>query len=230
MNLSLSPGLAESLKAQTRPLHTELERSAMMASLLRGQMGRQPYCALLRNLHAVYAVLEPALVQHAGHPGVAALFFPSMFRAPALAQDLAELHGPGWQQEIALQPAAHGYGEHLRGLAAERPQLLVAHAYVRYLGDLSGGQVLRRIVAASLQLADGRGTSFYDFGSPADVAALASAFRAGLGRVAQDATEVAAIVAEATLSFHMHRQLFDELDTASRGAQAARPAHLTAAS
>jgi heme oxygenase (biliverdin-producing, ferredoxin) len=203
--------LAECLKAQTRALHTELERSALMGSLLRGEMKRAPYCALLRNLHAVYAALEPALERHAEHPGVAPVFFAPLFRSQALADDLAVLHGPGWQREIDTLPAARHYVLHLRRLAADRPELLVAHAYVRYLGDLSGGQLLRRIVASSLGLADGRGTSFYDFGSRADVVVHVQAFRAGLGRVADDAAAVAAIVAEATLSFQLHQQLFRAL-------------------
>ena len=217
----MTPGLAESLKTQTRPLHTQLERSAMMRSLLRGEMRQAPYCALLRSLHVVYAALEPALEQHAAHPAVAPLYFPALFRSQALAQDLGELHGPDWAQQITVQPAAHRYAAHVGALSVDRPHLLVAHAYVRYLGDLSGGQMLRRIVAGSLALAEGRGTGFYDFGSPADVAALAAAFRAGLGRVTQDAAEVSAIVAEATLAFRLHQHLFDELDDASRGADMA---------
>lgn len=44
------------------------------------------------------------------------------------------------------------------------PSLLLAHSYVRYLGDLSGGQVIRRRVTKAYGLDEnGRGTQFYDF-------------------------------------------------------------------
>ncbi len=203
--------LAESLKAHTKALHTELERGPLMHSLLRGQMPLAPYCALLRNLHAVYAELEPALDQHAAHPSVAPLHLPRLFRCGPLADDLAELHGASWQQEIAMAAAARRYASHLREIAADRPALLVAHAYVRYLGDLSGGQMLRRIVAGGLALPDGRGTRFYDFGDASEVAAQVRAFRAGLAQLDHDDEQVAAIVAEAVLAFRLHQALFDEL-------------------
>ena len=209
--------LPESLKLQTRALHTELERSATMHALLRGQMAPAAYCELLRNLHTVYSALEPALQQHAARPAVAAVYFPDLFRCRALADDLNVLHGPDWPVAIAPRPSAMRFAEHLAALRAARPDLLVAHAYVRYLGDLSGGQVLRRIVAATLGRDDGLGTSFYDFGSPVDVATRVRAYREGLARVTDDAALVADIVAEAVFSFQLHQRLFDELATAAGG-------------
>jgi heme oxygenase len=45
------------------------------------------------------------------------------------------------------------------------PSLLLAHAYVRYLGDLNGGQVIRRRVAKAyaIDVEDGSGVKFYEF-------------------------------------------------------------------
>ncbi len=219
--LSEPLNLAESLKAETKHLHTALERGPLMHSLLRGQMARTPYCALLRNLHAVYDALEPALRRHATHPAVAAVHSPALFRSQSLADDLTELHGAAWQHEIALAPAGSRYVRHLQELAAARPALLVAHAYVRYLGDLSGGQMLRRIVAGALALADGRGTRFYDFGAPAEVTAHVQAFRAGLAQLGHDAEQATAIVAEAVLAFRLHQELFDELAGGAAGSSGA---------
>jgi heme oxygenase len=45
------------------------------------------------------------------------------------------------------------------------PSCLLAHAYVRYLGDMSGGQFIRRRIgkAYDLDLDRGDGIRFYDF-------------------------------------------------------------------
>jgi heme oxygenase (biliverdin-producing, ferredoxin) len=204
--------LAARLRAATKDLHHAVERAGMMPSLLRGRLPRADYLLLLRSLHAIYQALEAGLERHAVHPGLQPLWQPALARGPALAQDLEALHGPGWALALAVQPAACDYAAHLQRLAASRPALLAAHAYVRYLGDLSGGQVLARIVSQSLQLPAGQGVAFYDFGPAERVAALGQALRQGLDRIAGDEAEAAAVVDEACSAFGRHRELFEQLD------------------
>ncbi|KAJ9091748.1 hypothetical protein QFC19_008958 [Naganishia cerealis] len=69
-------------------------------------------------------------------------------------------------------PALTQFTTHLHHISATRPALLLAHAYVRYLGDLSGGQIvrgkIRRVYALPSSTTTGpssstRGTRFYEF-------------------------------------------------------------------
>lgn len=211
MERRLTAPLAERLKTETRALHTAAERSVFMGALLRGQMARAAYGALLRNLHALYAVLEPALQRHAGHPAIAPVYLPSLWRARALEHDLLALHGPRWADELPLQPAATDYVARLREIDGSQPELLLAHAYVRYLGDLSGGQMLSGIVARSFHR---DAVAFYDFGDALATKDLTQAFRAGLAVVPVDHRQADALVNEARLSFGLHQRLFDELAAA----------------
>lgn len=204
--------LAERLRTATRELHRAVERAGLMPALLRGQLPRAGYLALLRNLHALYEALEAGLDGHAAHPQLAPLRLPGLARAGALAADLDVLHGPGWAQALPLCAAAGAYAERLRTLGERQPALLAAHAYVRYLGDLNGGQVLARLVGQGLRLAPGQGVAFYDFGPADQVAARARAFRAGLDRIAPDEAAADAIVEEACAAFVRHRELFEQLE------------------
>ena len=219
------PSLPARLRSETQALHTAAERSRFMGALLRGRVARPAYCAMLRNLHAIYAVLEPALTRHAQHPALAPVLaqdgMAALWRSAALGADLQQLHGTAWADAISLQAATQRYLQRLHLLDATRPELLLAHAYVRYLGDLSGGQALSRIVASSPILNVGScasaanatpaATAFYDFGDAAQTQALIQAFRAGLGAVVVDAATADALVAEARLAFELHCALFDEL-------------------
>lgn len=207
-----APGdLPTRLREATWALHTEVERSALMRQLLRGALPRPAYCALLRNLHAIYAALEAGFARHAAHPQLAALPVAALARTAALAQDLAALHGPGWAHALPVAPAACAYAQHLQRLADTAPARLAAHAYVRYLGDLNGGQALASVVGRALALAPGEGVAFYDFGDRDAVAAAIVALRDGLARCAPDAVTAQAIVDEAVDGFRRHGQLFDEL-------------------
>ena len=199
--------LADRLRRDTRALHQQAERSGAMAALLRGTLERARYTLLLRNLHAIYTALEAAFdVQPA-----------ALRRADALAQDLDALHGAQWRTQLPLAAATQAYAQRLQ---CTPPPPLLAHAYVRYLGDLHGGQVLQRRVAATLGVV---ATRFYDFGDSARVQALITQLRSALAALPATGAAADAIVAEACWSFAQHIRLFEELQPAAqetRGTQA----------
>ena len=207
-----SLGLRARLKHGTRDLHRQSQRSGIMQTLLLGRIERGPYCALLRNLHEIYAGLEAALETHFDHPWLAPILFRALFRLGHVESDLRYLHGSGWAQEIALAPAAVRYRDRVAELAAANPGLLVAHAYVRYLSDLSDGQVVYQLVAERLELGEA-GTHFYHFGAAEDIDVLVAQFRAGLDAIPADPEEVAAIVEEAQRAWRMHIELYEQLAT-----------------
>jgi heme oxygenase len=191
--------LADRLRSATRALHQQAERSGVMAALLRGRLGVAPYTLLLRNLHAIYAALEAVFdVQPA-----------ALRRADALAHDLDALHGPHWRAQLPLAAATQAYVQRLQRTP---PPPLLAHAYVRYLGDLHGGQVLQRRVSTALGVA---ATRFYDFGDAARVQALIAQLRTLLAAQPAAGAAADAIVDEACWSFAQHIRLFEELQPAA---------------
>ncbi len=216
----MSASLAERLRNETRDLHTEVERSILMRALLSGELSLAAYCMLLRNLHAIYLALEAALVRHAADAALAAVCIPALFRSAALARDLTDLYGATWARTVVLQDATRLYVARLRQLQETDPALLVAHAYVRYLGDLSGGQLLKRIVVKNLQMPTGSGTAFYDFGDADATQVLIHEFRAGLEDIPAHEARIDAIVAEAKRAFELHRTLFQQLALAGGLAEA----------
>lgn len=214
---ALAPAVAslpERLRLATRALHQATERSGAMAALLAGRLPREGYVALLRSLHALYAALEAALPTGgpSPHPALDALcrVLPAG-RAAALADDLNALHGPTWPTAWAPMPAALAYAQRLQSQADAASPRLAAHAYVRYLGDLHGGQVLQRLVRRHYGFEGEAGTRFFDFGPEPQVLALRQALRDALDRLPLQADEAEAVVDEACWAFRQHQQLFEEL-------------------
>jgi heme oxygenase len=203
----LTSALPERLRLETRDLHAAAERSGVMGALLQGRLPLVSYRALLVNLHTIYAALERALEAHRHDPQAGPLRMPPLYRSAALASDLNSLRPPAQTREAPVEEAAASYAQRLAGGA---PATLVAHAYVRYLGDLHGGQVLKRLVARAYGLAD-HGLRFYDFGSDEQVAALRQAFRAALAAVPVTPAQADACVAEARWAFVQHQRLFEQL-------------------
>lgn len=228
IDTATAPGLAARLRAATQDLHHAAERSGLMVALLQGRLARPAYLALLHNLRALYNALEQGL---ALHPQPADLPWPALRRSEALDRDVQVLGStpglaipPAETVPAELAPATRRYVQRLQALglpgAAGAParRLLLAHAYVRYLGDLHGGQLLRRRAAQSLGLAAepgattaGIGLDFYDFGPPERVAVLIRQVRAALDAVPLQPGEAEALVAEARLAFELHVALFRQL-------------------
>lgn len=205
--------LSARLKDATHASHRMAEQAGIMPALIGGRIDRRTYCALLRNLHALYEALERGLDAHAGAPAVAPIRIPALYRTKALADDLDALCGRRWR-DLPLAATMQAYVSRLREIAQAQPGLLAAHAYVRYLGDLSGGQILRGAVGRALGGSDGAGTAFYEVGSAGEVATLVRALRAGLDDLPLSEEDAAAIVAEAQDAFARHARLFEELAAA----------------
>jgi heme oxygenase len=205
---TIAAPLSVRLAQATRASHRAAERAGFMPSLLRGEIATSTYVLLLRNLHALYAALERALETRAAARTLAPMRTRAFFRADTLALDLGHL-APRWS-ELPVTLAMQAYVARIEAVTRTQPGLLAAHAYVRYMGDLSGGQVLRDIVRRALALVDGRGTAFYDFGEESPDA-LKAEFRRGLDALVLPDDEMDAIVAEAGDAFARHVALFEEL-------------------
>src|SRR5262245_32367185 len=122
-----------------------------MRRLLTKSLDQGTYVAPLRNLLPVYTTPDEEVVRHQGGAVVGPCHHPGLSRVTALEADLEHLSGSDWRS-IPVLPEATAYVGLIREASNQDPALLVAHAYVRYLGDLSGGQILKRIVAESYGL------------------------------------------------------------------------------
>lgn len=173
-----------------------------MAALLAGHLPLARYAALLHDLHLLYSALETALDHNRGQAWLGGFDLAPLRRAPALQQDL---------QTLPAQPAtspARAYAQRLHALGRAHDPALLAHVYTRYLGDLHGGQILKRLAAR--QYGD-IGLRFYDFGPEARVQQLRHALRQTLAHAPLQAGDAERIVEEARWSFHQHCALFDAL-------------------
>lgn len=203
-----APGLplADRLKTATAELHRRAERSALMHALLAGRLPRESYLALMRNLLALYGELEAQLLAWPASP------FRVLDRRAAIESDLAQLDpASGGRPPARLASAMAEYLDRLRAHADGAPHRLAAHAYVRYLGDLHGGQVLRACVRRLFALQDDRGVGFYSFGDEAATAELRADFRRRLASLSLSGPQADEVVAEARWAYEAHARLFDEL-------------------
>jgi heme oxygenase (biliverdin-producing, ferredoxin) len=202
------------LREATHALHVEAERSGVIGQLLRGGSTREAYALLLRNLSPAYRAMEDGLVRHANSPALRPMARPELFRTAAIESDVERLAGAGWRESLPLLPAGERYVERVSAAAANGSGRLVAHAYLRYLGDLSGGQIIKRLLAKSLGLgADALG--FYDFPAIADLSAFKSEYRKAIDDSVVEGANPVDVVDEAIVGFRLTIELSESVARAS---------------
>lgn len=143
---SMPQDLSEALKEATKEVHIQAENAEFMKNFQKGQVSREGFKLVMASLYHIYTALEEEIERNKQNPVYAPLYFPEeLHRRAALEQDMAFWYGPHWQEIIPCTPATQHYVKRLHEVGRTHPELLVAHAYTRYLGDLSGGQVLKKI-------------------------------------------------------------------------------------
>ena len=143
---------AKELKVGTKKSHTAAENTAFVKSFLRGVVSPDNYKCLVSDLYFVYKALEEEVYGLRTHPIVGSLYFPELERLIALEKDLQYFYGLDWRTKIEPSQACKQYVNRIREVAEDEPELLVGHHYTRYLGDLSGGQILKNIAKKAMNL------------------------------------------------------------------------------
>jgi heme oxygenase len=173
-----------SLKELTKDLHTEAEKQPFVKELFSGKIDPKLYATYLLNQHAMYELLEVCSMQHGLLNDMQ-----DIRRGPHIFSDFLELW-PDADTRPNLLPATQKYIDHIMSIKDD-PKKLLAHLYVRHMGDLAGGQMIAKKVP-------GEG-KFYKF---ENVESLKTAIRAKLDD---------SLVDEARVCFQFSIDFFKEL-------------------
>lgn len=208
----MSSNLASKLREGTKKAHTAAENVGFVKCFLRGVVEKNSYRKLVANLYFVYSAMEEEMERQRQHPILSKIYFQELNRKRSLEQDLQFYYGSNWREQIAPSPAAQEYVQRIREISANDPELLIAHSYTRYLGDLSGGQILKGIAQRGMNLYDGQGTAFYEFKDIPNEKQFKATYRQAMDELPVDEAKAEQIVDEANAAFGYNMKLFQELE------------------
>ncbi|MFG2670340.1 heme oxygenase (biliverdin-producing) [Streptomyces sp. NPDC048445] len=200
------------IRTASHEQHIEAETSTFMSDLLGGRLGVDAYTRYTEQLWFVYRAMEDgagALREDA----VAGPFIqPELMRTAELERDLAHLRGADWREGLEPLPATAAYAERVAECARSWPAGYIAHHYTRYLGDLSGGQIIRDKAERTWGFErKGDGVRFYVFEGISNPASFKRGYRELLDAVDADDLEKQRIVDECKRAFALNTAVFREL-------------------
>ena len=194
------------LHARIGAAHRQAEGMVFSKALLAGQASPLQIAALMRALQPGYALIESAGPAIARQLGCEAFPWSGLGRSSKLRRDVNNL------QELPATPTTAGttaWLEQLQELAAHHPHRFMAHVYVRYGGDLSGGQQLGEQANAILAQAHLPGVSFWQFDQP--TSALKEALHEAFEQLELTPEQEQELLDEAEAGFCATQRLLAEL-------------------
>ena len=208
MSSTSSSSLSKLLREGSREAHDLAEKNPLMLGLIRGEFQGLTYAGLLRYLQPVYSSLEASLYIHRRNPLFAKLKLSALLRSASLKEDLSYFENRlGKNIQLEAGASCFEYAARLEEHSRKAPELLVAHVYTRYLGDLSGGQMIARSVRKALALEGDAGTRFYVFDEISHTGIFKREFREWMDSIEMSEKMKAAVCDETKEAFRLNDQL-----------------------
>ena len=198
------------LRERTRTGHSSSEGADFMGDLMSGKGTRDDYVSLVAQHYFIYEAIERSAEQMKNDPVAAPFISSKLTRLPAIEEDLRFLIGDDWLERIEPLATTRAYVARINEVGATWAGGFVAHHYTRYLGDLSGGQIIRTLMQRQFGF-DTNGVGFYLFGDIAKPREFKDVYRAQLDAVPWDDVERDRVIDEVMLAYRFNTELFVDL-------------------
>jgi heme oxygenase len=202
--------LSSLLREGTAEVHKNIEKSSFLKDLFKGKVSKEVYLRYLESFFYLYNELEYSVNLKLSDENIQKLYFPDLHRTKALYLDLIYFGGasfnPGPPSEKTIR-----YIDHIKKITEKETYKIISHLYVRYLGDLSGGQILGGMIRKIFSLEKGFGDSFYSF-PIGDVDHFKNTYRAQLDSLDLEDFQKMELLEEAKLAFSYNGMMLSELD------------------
>lgn len=151
----------KTIQGDTKRLHGMAENTGFIKRLVDGNATIKTYGEYIYNLYFVYKAIEDNLQKHTDDKILKEFITPEVFRADSLLKDSKFLLGDEIDS-IQMCDSTKVFVNRLNEISNTNPNLLVAHAYTRYLADLFGGRTIYEIVKSKYDISS-EGLNYYIF-------------------------------------------------------------------
>lgn len=197
------------LRERTAAAHESAERTEFLGLMLGGKLSIDAWAHLLQQYGAIYAALEQATAEARERGELPELFITELDRGEYIAADLEQL-APRLSEPLpGVLPETQAYVDVILAAAGD-PARLLAHHYTRYLGDLSGGQIMRTMLERAYGLPDEQ-ARFFAFDEIPKLVPFKRDYRAKLDALDFDEAQITRLLDEANDSFVHNERIFEAL-------------------
>lgn len=148
----------ETLREQTKELHLAAEQTEFMKQMFIGGLPLSKYLEYLMSLEKIYSVLEYEIRDSIDSDIILSVFDTRLERSALISKDIKAIA----RKHVLKRSTIDIINEYVKYIKSSNEVELLAHHYIRYLGDLSGGQMISKLLQRSYSFSDNQ-TLFYKF-------------------------------------------------------------------
>lgn len=183
--------------------HQRAEYSPFEQSLVKATVTKEGYADLLAQTWHIYDALETKTETLLDDPIASRVIFKDLYRRDRVAADAVYFAGADWKRVFPARPVVDEYCARIRNAT---PAQFVAHHYVRYMADLSGGLYIAAALREGWKMGD-EGLAYYDFQEIGDAAEFKQQYRSILDDLPVDAATKKLIVEEVMVAYEFNIEL-----------------------
>lgn len=141
------------IRFESESLHDMAEHTGFINRLIEGNASKETYGKYIYNLYYVYKAIEDNLEKNKSNENVANFALPDVYRSEEILKDVKSILGEDYEK-VPLLMSTKVFVNRINSIGNSDPELLIAHAYTRYLADLFGGRTILEIIKKHYKLED----------------------------------------------------------------------------
>lgn len=151
--------LITKIRRNTATIHSSAEHTGFIKRIVDGNACKDSYAEYLFNLSAMYKAIEDTIENNKSNDTVKEFATTELYKYELIQKDLQFLLGDKLS-EMKLLPSTVAFIERLKEIDKSNPELVVAHAYTRFIADLFGGRTFVALLSTNYKV-PAEGLNYY---------------------------------------------------------------------
>lgn len=198
------------IKEKSSLLHTASEQTGYIKKIVDGKATIEGYGEYILNLMEMYKSIENVLEKNKDNDIIKPFVTPELYRSEYIKKDIDFLLGDKLNS-IKILSSTEACVDRIECIGKKKPELIIAHAYTRFLADLFGGRTFFSLLSSKYGIKN-EGLNYYTFDKLGDMKEYIMEYHNKLNSANIDNSLKSDLINEISNSYIYNLAISNELD------------------
>lgn len=202
--------LMDTIRSNSKALHYASENTGFIKRIVDKTATTEGYAVYLYNLSLMYKAIEDCINENSDNDTIKNFITPELYRYESMEKDLKFLLQDKLSEMKPLSSTVAFIGR-IEEIKDSNPELIIAHAYTRFMADLFGGRTFFELFSKEYKIPN-EGLNYYSFPDIKDIRGYAFAYMNKLNMLNLSEEMQAQFINEVTNSYVYNLSLSNEVE------------------